>query len=124
MSRKHCGKRKNCFVHAYMHVHTSKVDLKLLVTSNFFFSHSVLKRLVSLGRQKVSLCGNGLIKYHTINVHERCKDLESYICTVITRLFTTQQNLRLTQNESDCTRLYFLFFPTMPFSSKWVKTWD
>ena len=28
--------------------------------SNFSFSHSVFKRLVSEGRQKVSLCGNGL----------------------------------------------------------------
>ena len=33
---------------------------KLLVTSNFSFSHSVFKRLVSQGRQKESLCGNGL----------------------------------------------------------------
>ena len=33
---------------------------KLLITSNFSFSHSVLKRLVFQGRQKVSLCGNGL----------------------------------------------------------------
>ena len=31
-----------------------------IVTSNFSFSHSVFKRLVSQGRQKVSLCGNGL----------------------------------------------------------------
>ena len=30
------------------------------VTSNFSFSHSVFKRPVSQGRQKVSLCGNGL----------------------------------------------------------------
>ena len=28
--------------------------------SNFSFSHSVFERLVSQGRQKVSLCGNGL----------------------------------------------------------------
>ena len=28
--------------------------------SNFSFSHSVFKRLVSQGRQKVSLFGNGL----------------------------------------------------------------
>ena len=33
---------------------------KLLVTSNFSFSHSVFNRLVSQGCQKVSLCGNGL----------------------------------------------------------------
>ena len=36
------------------------VKEKLLVTSNFSFSHSVFKRLVSQGCQKVSLCGNGL----------------------------------------------------------------
>ena len=28
--------------------------------SNFSFSHSAFKRLVSQGRQKMSLCGNGL----------------------------------------------------------------
>ena len=33
----------------------------------FLFSHSVFKRLVSQGRQKVSLCGNGLNhKFETI----------------------------------------------------------
>ena len=36
------------------------VKEKLLVTSNSSFSHSVFKRLVSQGRQQVSLCGNGL----------------------------------------------------------------
>ena len=34
---------------------------KLLVTSNFSFSHSIFKRLVAQGRQKVPLCGNGLM---------------------------------------------------------------
>ena len=38
---------------------------KLLVTSNFSFSNSVFKRLVSQGRQKVSLCGNGLKSFHS-----------------------------------------------------------
>ena len=33
---------------------------KILVTSNSSFSHCVFKRLVSQGRQKVLLCGNGL----------------------------------------------------------------
>ena len=33
---------------------------KLLFMSNFSFSHSVFKRLVSQGHQKVSLCGKGL----------------------------------------------------------------
>ena len=36
---------------------------KLLVTSNFSFSRSVFKRLVSQGRQKVLLCGKGLSVY-------------------------------------------------------------
>ena len=39
------------------------VTEKLLDTSNFSFSHSVFKKLVSQGRQKVSLCGNGLILF-------------------------------------------------------------
>ena len=34
---------------------------ELLVTSNFSFSHTIFKTLVSQGRQKVSLCGNGLM---------------------------------------------------------------
>ena len=50
---------------------------KLLITSNFSFSNSVFKRLVSMGRQKVSLCGNGLnagkIK---ISVFERVENIE------------------------------------------------
>ena len=37
---------------------------KLLITSNFSFSHSVFKRLVSQGRQKVSLYGNGLNQFY------------------------------------------------------------
>ena len=40
MVRKHCGKRRNMRI--------------------FSFSQSVYKRLDSQGRQKVSLCGNGL----------------------------------------------------------------
>ena len=43
MGRKHCGKRRNCSLPAISP-----------------FTHSVFKRLVSQGRQKVSLCGNGL----------------------------------------------------------------
>ena len=39
---------------------------KLVVTSNFSISHSVLKKVVSQGRQKVSLCGNGLTHSHTM----------------------------------------------------------
>ena len=39
---------------------------KLLVTSNFSFSHSAFKRLVSQGRKKVLLCGNEL---NCLSVH-------------------------------------------------------
>ena len=38
------------------------------MTSNFSFSHSVFKRIVSQGRQKVSLCGNGLTLSQTTNL--------------------------------------------------------
>ena len=48
--------------------------------SNFSFSHSVFKRLVSQGRQKVSLCGNGLIHY-TLGLLELEK-----MCSMITLL--------------------------------------
>ena len=34
---------------------------EIACTSNFSFSHNVFKRLLSQTRQKVSLCGNGLI---------------------------------------------------------------
>ena len=40
----------------------------MLVTSNFSFSHSVFSKLVSQGRQKVSLCGNGLSGIHSSSV--------------------------------------------------------
>ena len=51
---------------------------KLLVTSNFSFSHSVFKRLVSQGRQKVSLCGNGL-KCLSIKSNEWKMAIDMYV---------------------------------------------
>ena len=36
------------------------------ITSNFSFSQSVFKRLVSKGHQKVELCGNGLKRVENI----------------------------------------------------------
>ena len=55
---------------------------EVLIMSNFFFSHSVFKRLVSQGRQKVSLCGNGL--KHEINpmyafILEQDKDIGKFL---------------------------------------------
>ena len=53
---------------------------KLLVTSNFSFSRSVFKRLVSQERQKVSLCGNGLTpsfaqgqNFNLIQIQRACR---------------------------------------------------
>ena len=54
MGRKHCGKGE---IAGYENTVGKE---KLLVMSNFSVSHSVFKRLVSKGRQKVSLCGNWL----------------------------------------------------------------
>ena len=45
----------------------------MLVTSNFSISHSVFKRLVSQGRQNVSLCGNGLKNKHHASFSPRFK---------------------------------------------------
>ena len=47
----------------FKRVENTVVKEKLLIRSNFSFSHSVFQRLVSQGRQKVSLCGNGLNIY-------------------------------------------------------------
>ena len=55
---------------------------KLLVMSNFSFSHSVFKRLVSQGCQKVSLCANGLRGVFLRSI-KRChlsRDSVSFIC--------------------------------------------
>ena len=49
MGRKHCGKRRNCSLRAISP-----------------FPTVFCKRLVSQGRQKVSLCGNELNHYHTM----------------------------------------------------------
>ena len=49
----------------------------LLVTSNFSFSNCVFNRLVSQGRQKVSLCGNGLSK---TRINLSCKRLALIQC--------------------------------------------
>ena len=57
MDRKHCGKRK-----------------KLLVTSNFSFSHNVFKRLVLQTRKNQGLFGKGL-KWLTLH-KIRCITLE------------------------------------------------
>ena len=59
MGRKHCGKRRNC-------------SLRAISPFSTVFS-KVFKRLVSQGRQKGSLCGNGLRKHpHLYNQTEIC----------------------------------------------------
>ena len=58
--RKHCGKRRNCSLR-----------------ENFSFSHSVFKRLVSQGLQKVSLCGNGL---NPIKLRKCVSNLFKFAC--------------------------------------------
>ena len=48
---------------------------KLLIMSNFSFSHCVFKRFVSQGRQKMSLCGNGLTPFSNITSVILCMPL-------------------------------------------------
>ena len=54
----------NCRGHFTVHIKWKKTlreKEKLLVTSNFFFSHNVFKRLyISVVHQNAVLCGNGL----------------------------------------------------------------
>ena len=111
MGRKHCWKRRNCS-----------------------FSHSVFKKLVSYGRQKVSLCGNGLnivsmllVSSHSIGSSYFCKETaETFTLTaifqpiinqslVLTTLLEKRVPLTLQKNEKDhiTSMLYFpchLFF--------------
>ena len=49
-------------------IETLWVKEKLLIMSNFSFSHSVFKRLVPQGRQNVFLCGNGLNKNNLLKI--------------------------------------------------------
>ena len=60
---------------------------KLLVSSNFSFSHSVFKRLVSQGRQKVSLCGNGLMYNPKQLWHGKKETSEKIVVTSIFYFF-------------------------------------
>ena len=45
-----------------------------------YFSHSVFKRLISQGRQKLSLCGNGLTHYLTILHFDTLLTKDIYSC--------------------------------------------
>ena len=49
--------------------------------SNFSFSHSVFKKLVSQGHQKVSLCGNGLISGSHLIVLPSCDKQDKVVKT-------------------------------------------
>ena len=53
--------------------------------SNFSFSHSVFKRLVSQGRQKVSLCGNGL-NQSPPNLVKMCMTIKSWMSSRMSEL--------------------------------------
>ena len=64
---------------------------KLLVMSNFSFSHSIFKRLVSQGSQKVSLCGNGLKHCHISHFKNQC----------LSHLFTEINGNSLSDNFAD-----------------------
>ena len=61
---------------------SKQVENSVLVTSNFSFSQSVFKRLVSQGHQKVSLCGNGL-KLFWYLFHLSYGDQHTFPCIVI-----------------------------------------
>ena len=88
---------------------------KLLVTSNFSFSHSVFKRLVSQGRQKVSLCGNGLtLSKPTLNPFPN-KPWFLRVCSAsLLKTLWEKEKLLVTSNFSFT---HSVFYPFLPFSS-------
>ena len=61
------------------------------MTSNFSFSHSVFKRLVSQGRQKASLCGNGLNKEGNVSNLSVRHAKNSHFCSKKSVSFTENQ---------------------------------
>ena len=84
-----------------------------IVTSNFSFSHSVLKRLVSQGRQKVSLCGNGLnLSRESGPGHHVCKDRCSISRSQISEWMKKRESGKITQRQSD--RAMFVLGPCSP----------
>ena len=72
---------------------------KLLVTSNFSFSHNVFHRYISLGCQNAALCGNGLrFESQTDLIFLPC------ICSFVSLLLTlfvrlTQQGMKKKNSE-------------------------
>ena len=60
----------------------------------FLFSHSVFKRLVSQGRQKVSLCGNGLMTFLVV-FQLYCGSQCSYPCFLGVLLTSTLHKILL-----------------------------
>ena len=81
MGRKQCGKRRNCLLRAISP------------------SPSVFKRLVSQGRQKVSLCGNGL---NTMRIKQRFHNQRRSRLENIKSLFSDLHCSSLLKNILDC----------------------
>ena len=85
---------------------------KLLITSNFSFSHSVFKRLVSQGRQKVSLCGNGLSAYTLYRHFNPFPNKPWFLGVFSTSLLKTlreNEKLLLMTNFSFCHSVFYPF---------------
>ena len=67
---------------------------KLLVMSNFSFSHCVFKKLVSQGRQKVSLCVNGL------NIFSNDREIAKSSACFLACYFTSKSDKMLPSNST------------------------
>ena len=80
--------------------------------NNFSFSHSVFKRLVSQGRQKVSLCGNGLTFPTKCNFE--IFHTEGNFQTLKFNVASNKGNLYLKRWEKNCEKKRKCFWPTFP----------
>ena len=99
---------------------------KLLVTSNFFFSHSVFKRLVQQTHKNQGLFGKGLIGFSSgvWLSHERALQSLSVVLVKHRKYLTLFQttNFRLFQNESLCSQQFQIWWNGRKFSKRVENT--
>ena len=111
---------------------------KLLVPSNFSFSHNVFHNYISILHQNAALCGNGILThYQTTNFRlvqtERVCRRQFQIWRKWKKVIQTGKNT-VGKGEIACYEQFLLFLPCFqkacfPGASKgvivweWVKTW-
>ena len=84
---------------------------KLLITSNFSFSHSVFKRLIFQGHQKVSLRGNGLTLHKFLDLSKLNAFAEDKIKVTQYLKFVLESIENIVERGEYAGYQHFLLFP-------------